>query len=83
VRGAFSPTWAAELDEDLARELSAALRTPGGTAPRGWNRFYFEPYAERVRGFWELVSHPVLVALAEHMFGSDWRVVELGCDVPL
>ncbi|WNB87165.1 phytanoyl-CoA dioxygenase family protein [Cellulomonas sp. ATA003] len=83
VRGAFRPAWAADLDDDLSGELTAALRTPGGVAPRGWNRFYFEPYVERVRGFWDLVSHPQLVGLAEHMFGPDWRVVELGCDVPL
>ncbi len=83
VRGAFPPEWAVALDEDLAAEFSLALRTPGGVAPRGWNRFYFEPYAERVRGFWDLVQHPALVALAEHMFGPEWKVVELGCDIPL
>jgi hypothetical protein len=83
VRGAFPPEWADALDEDLAREFSLALRTPGGVAPRGWNRFYFEPYAERVRGFWDIVQHPAIVALSEHMFGADWQVVELGCDIPL
>ena len=83
VRGAFPPAWAATLDEDLAAEFSAALRTPRGVAPRGWDRFYFEPYAERVRGFWDLVSHPAVTALSEHMFGPDWQVVELGCDIPL
>jgi hypothetical protein len=83
VRGAFPPEWAAALDEDLAAEFSRALRTPGGVAPRGWNRFYFEPYAERVRGFWDLLAHPALVALSEHLFGPQWTVVELGCDIPL
>jgi hypothetical protein len=83
VRGAFPPEWARALDEDLAREFMEALRTPRGVAPRGWNRFYFEPYAEKVRGFWDLLSHPVVTALSEHMFGPDWQVVELGCDIPL
>jgi Phytanoyl-CoA dioxygenase (PhyH) len=83
VRGAFPREWAERLDEDLAREFSQALRVPNGVAPRGWNRFYFEPYAEKVRAFWDLVSHPVLVALSEQMFGSDWQIVELGCDIPL
>ena len=83
VRGAFPREWARLLDEDLAREFSEALRVPRGVAPRGWNRFYFEPYAEKVRGFWDLLQHPVLVALSEHMFGADWQVVELGCDIPL
>jgi hypothetical protein len=83
VRGAFPREWAVALDEDLAREFSQALRIPRGVAPRGWNRFYFEPYAERIRAFWDLVQHPVVTALSEHMFGPDWQVVELGCDIPL
>jgi hypothetical protein len=83
VRGALPRAWAQDLDDDLAREFMGALRTPGGVAPRGWNRFYFEPYAERVRGFWDVAAHPVVTSLAEHMFGPDWRIVELGCDVPL
>ncbi|WP_051274502.1 phytanoyl-CoA dioxygenase family protein [Cellulomonas sp. URHD0024] len=83
VRGAFPPDWARDLDADLAREFMDALRSPGGAAPRGWNRFYFEPYAERVRGFWDLATHPVVTSLAEHMFGPDWQIVELGSDIPL
>jgi hypothetical protein len=83
VAGAFSPQWAADLDADLAEEFMQALRTPGGVAARGWNRFYFEPYPERIRGFWDLATHPVMTDLAEHMFGPDWRIVELGCDIPL
>ncbi|HEY8686009.1 MAG TPA: hypothetical protein VIO57_10425, partial [Chloroflexota bacterium] len=55
----------------------------GGTAPRGWNRFYFEPYPERVRGFLDLITHPAIVELAVELFGEDYRVVELGSDIPL
>jgi len=83
VRGALPREWAAALDEDLAREFSLALRTPGGVAPRGWNRFYFEPYAEKLLGIWDLALHPVVTALSEHMFGPDWQIVELGSDIPL
>ncbi|NMR21641.1 phytanoyl-CoA dioxygenase family protein [Cellulomonas fimi] len=83
VRDALPRSWAEQLDEDLSRELGLALRTPGGVAARGWNRFYFEPYAERLRGFVELASHPVVGAVAEQMLGPDWRIVELGTDIPL
>ena len=83
VRGAFEPAWADRLDVDLAREFVAALRTPGGVAARGWNRFYFEPYAERVPAVLDLVRHPTIRALSERMFGPDWQVVEVGCDIPL
>jgi hypothetical protein len=75
--------WANELDEDLKKEFMAALSHAGGTAPRGWNRFYFEPYPERVRGFLDLITHPVIVALSIELFGNDYRVVELGSDIPL
>lgn len=77
------PQWADRLDEDLKKEFIAALSHAGGTAPRGWNRFYFEPYPERVRGFLELVTHPVITDLSTQMFGNEYKVVELGCDVPL
>lgn len=79
----FSVEWADALDEDLKKEFVAALSTRGGTAPRGWNRFYFEPYAERVRGFVDLVTHPAIVDLSVKMFGTEYKIVELGCDVPL
>ena len=83
VKGAFERSWAQDLDDDLAREFMEALRTPGGVAPRGWNRFYFEPWAEKVRAFTQLATHPVVTALSEHLFGPDWQIVELGCDIPL
>ncbi len=75
--------WADQLDEDLKKELMAAFSHPGGTAPRGWNRFYFEPYPERLRGFLDLVTHPTIVELSSRMFGDEYKVVELGCDIPL
>ncbi len=75
--------WADQLDEDLKKEFAAALSHEGGTAPRGWNRFYFEPYPERVRGFLDLITHPVITELSVRMFGNDYKVVELGCDIPL
>ncbi len=75
--------WADQLDADLKNEFMAALSHAGGTAPRGWNRFYFEPYPERLRGFLDLVTHPTITALSLQMFGDEYKVVELGCDVPL
>jgi len=83
VPAALSREWAAQLDEDLGQEFVRALSAPGGTAPRGWNRFYFEPYPERVRGFLEWVTHPLVTGLALDLFGPGYQVVELGCDTPL
>src|SRR4051812_1867815 len=83
IPNALPREWAAQLDEDLGAEFVRALGARKGTAPRGWNRFYFEPYAERIRGFVDWVTHPLLVALSEEMFGPEWKIVELGCDTPL
>lgn len=83
ISNLFPAEWGDHLDEDLKKEFMAALSSDGGTAPRGWNRFYFEPYAERVRGLLDLISHPLVVELSLQMFGNEYKVVELGCDLPL
>ncbi len=83
IPNALPVSWAEQLDADLGREFISALSYPKGTAPRGWNRFYFEPYAERLSGFQELVSHPALTSLSRYMLGDDYKIVELGCDTPL
>lgn len=75
--------WGDGLDRDLKAEFMAALSHAGGTAPRGWNRFYFEPYPERVHGFLDLIAHPLIVELSTRMFGDGYAIVELGCDLPL
>jgi hypothetical protein len=79
----FPPDWADRLDHDLKTEFIAALSREGGTAPRGWNRFYFEPYPERVPAFLDIITHPVITELSAEMFGDDYLIVELGCDIPL
>lgn len=83
VPNLLSVEWADQLDADLKREFMNALSTPGGAAPRGWNRFYFEPYPERVPGFLELITHPLIVDFSTEMFGHDYQIVELGSDIPL
>lgn len=83
IPNALPREWAAQLDLDLGAEFVRALSCRAGTAPRGWNRFYFEPYAERLRGFVAMCTQPVVTALSEEMFGPDYKIVELGCDTPL
>jgi len=83
LAGAFAPGWADELHEDFAAAFGEARRHPRGTADRGLNRFYLAVHPEQVRGFVDLVTHPILSALCAHVLGSDYQVVELGFDVPL
>jgi hypothetical protein len=83
VRGGLPVAWADRLNEDITREFMRALSVPGGTAARGWNRYYYEPYVELTPGWLDLATHPVVLALCREMFGDDWRLLEWGADLPL
>jgi hypothetical protein len=50
---------------------------------RGPNRYYFAVHPEHVRGFVDVVTHPLITALCAEVLGCDYQVVEFGFDVPL
>ncbi len=81
--GAFDPGWARRLRADFDVLFAEARSRPDGTVGRGPHRHYFAVPPERVRGFVELVTHPAVTGLSEHVLGPEWTVVELGFDVPL
>jgi hypothetical protein len=81
--GLFPPDWADRLAEDFASVFAEARSHEQGTIPRGPHRYYFAVHPERIRGFVDLVGHPVVQAISEAVVGPDYRVVELGFDVPL
>ncbi|MBD0385844.1 MAG: phytanoyl-CoA dioxygenase family protein [Nostoc sp. C3-bin3] len=83
LKGAFEPTWADRLGEDIEVLFSEALARPGGAVGRGPNRYYVEIHPERIRGFLELVTHPWIVAVSTAVLGEDYKIVEIGFDVPL
>lgn len=70
------------LREDVEAVFQEALDYPGGTINRGHNRHYFIVHPERLRGFLELVSAPVVTELSAFILGPDWQIVELAVDVP-
>jgi hypothetical protein len=82
-RGAFTPEWADRLREDIDRAFAEALSRPDGAVGRGPNRYYVEIHPEQLRGFVELVDHPWVRSLCTAVLGPDYRIVELGFDVPL
>jgi hypothetical protein len=82
-QGAFTREWAAALGEDIEVLFAEALARPGGAVGRGPRRYYVEIHPERIRGFTELVTHPWVVAVCEAVLGPDYRIVEIGFDVPL
>jgi len=82
LKGAFSREWVQALREDVDRLLEEALKRPGGAVGRGPKRYYVEIHPEDIRGFVDLVTHPWVVAVCESVLGPDYRIVEIGFDVP-
>jgi len=80
--GAFSAEWADALREDIEGLFDEARRIEGGALPRGPERFYVEVHPELVAGFVDIVTHPWFVAVCEAVLGPDYRIVEVGFDIP-
>jgi hypothetical protein len=80
--GAFHPAWVDELNDDVLRAFDEALSRPDGAIGRGPNRFYVEIHPEQIRGFVELATHPWIDAVCSAVLGPDYRIIELGFDVP-
>ena len=83
LRGAFEREWARELGEDIDVLFKDALARPGGAVGRGPNRYYVEIHPERIRGFLDLVTHPWVTTVCESVLGREYKIVEIGFDVPL
>jgi hypothetical protein len=83
LKGAFSREWAQALRADIDRLFADALERPGALVGRGPKRYYAEIHPEDIAGFVELVTHPWVVAVCRTMLGPDYRIIEIGYDVPL
>jgi hypothetical protein len=81
-KGAFEREWVARLAEDIDIAFDAAMKRPGGTVGRGPKRYYVEIHPEEIRGFMDLITHPWVTAVSEAVLGPDYRIVEIGFDVP-
>jgi hypothetical protein len=81
-KGAFSREWVAQLGEDIDVAFDAAMKRPGGTVGRGPKRYYVEIHPEEIRGFMDLVTHPWVTAVSEAVLGPEYKIVEIGFDIP-
>ncbi len=81
-KGAFSREWVQQLGEDIARLYAEALQRPGGALGRGPKRHYVEIHPESIRGFVDLATHPWVTTVCEAVLGPDYKIVEIGFDVP-
>ena len=82
LKGAFSTQFADTLRDDLMRLFDEARQIEGGALPRGPQRWYVETQPERIRGFVEIASHPWFVAVCQSVLSRDYRIVEVGFDIP-
>jgi hypothetical protein len=83
LQGAFNRDWAEQLRDDIEGLFADALERPGGTVGRGPKRYYSEIHPEDVRGFLDLVTHPWVTTVSRSILGPEYRIVEIGYDVPL
>jgi hypothetical protein len=81
-KGGFSREWVHNLHEEVLVLYEEALKRPGGAVGRGPKRHYVEIHPEDIKGFIDLVTHPWIVAVCQAVLGPEYKVVEIGFDVP-
>jgi hypothetical protein len=81
LKQAFDRYWVTALHEDIEQLFNEA-RQEGALVPRGPDRYYSEIHPERLRGFLDIVRHPWFVAVCEAVLGPDYKIVEVGYDMP-
>lgn len=82
LKRAFTPDWADRLHGEIMTLFEEARAAPHGALPRGPERFYVEVQPERISGFVDIATHPWFVAVCEAVLGPDYRIVEIGFDIP-
>lgn len=81
-QGAFDRDWVEQLNQDIKMLYQDALKRPGGAVGRGPKRHYVEIHPEAIHGFVELCAHPWVVAVCTAVLGPEYKIVEIGFDVP-
>jgi ectoine hydroxylase-related dioxygenase (phytanoyl-CoA dioxygenase family) len=81
-KGAFSREFIEQMREDVESAFTEARSRENGAVGRGPNRWYVEIHPQALRGFAELVDHPWIRAVSEAVLGPDYKIVEVGFDIP-
>jgi hypothetical protein len=82
LKDAFPREWVDRMREDIGTLFEEARQVPGGALPRGPQRWYVEVHPERIRGFVDIATHPWFVAVCEAVLGPEYKIVEIGFDIP-
>lgn len=82
LKGAFPRPWVETMRSEVMALFEQARSIPGGALPRGPERWYVEVHPERISGFVDIATHPWFVAVCEAVLGPDYKIVEVGFDIP-
>lgn len=82
-KGAFTTEWADQLGRDVDAAFKEALSRPDGAVGRGPHRYYVEIHPEQITDFAGLAGHPWVRSLCTAVLGPEYKIVELGFDIPL
>jgi hypothetical protein len=80
--GAIPREWVEAARQDVLTAFWSAIQRPRGAINRGPRRWYVEMHPEQLSGFVELVSHPWIAGMSRAVLGDDYKIVEIGFDVP-
>ena len=81
-KGVFDRDFIGALGEEIVQLYADALKRPNGAVGRGPKRHYVEIHPEDIRGFADLATNPWIVAVSEAVLGPNYKIVEIGFDVP-
>src|SRR3954471_23699927 len=81
-KGVFDRDFIGALGEEILQLYADGLKRPNGAVGRGPKRHYVEIHPEDIRGFVEIATNPWIIAVSEAVLGPDYKIVEIGFDVP-
>lgn len=82
LKGAFPAATADRIHQDIMALFEEARSVPSGALPRGPERWYVEVQPERIAAFVDIATHPWFVAVCEAVLGPEYKIVEIGFDIP-
>lgn len=80
--GAYDVSLIDKIRRSIEKLFGEASQTDGGVLPRGPARWYVEVAPESIDGFVEIASHPWFLTVCQTVLGPEWKIVEVGFDVP-
>jgi ectoine hydroxylase-related dioxygenase (phytanoyl-CoA dioxygenase family) len=83
IRGLFKKDMLEEWARAFASLFERRQQMPGGLAPREQARYYLtipwiSPFANQ-----EIFANPVILGILDRVFAQEYKMVQLGADVPL